>query len=83
MKKADLREKSEYTFKYYSLFKQPHYEDTFWEALHISLRYEYQAVRMYCYSYSHVVEEWQADSKRHVNDPNDDWHLHLVRVQES
>lgn len=28
-----------------------------------------------------VVEEWQADSKSHVDDTDDDWHLHLVRVQ--
>lgn len=30
--------------------------------------------------YLPVVEERQADSKSHVNNADDDWHLHLVRV---
>lgn len=39
--------------------------------------------KMNAQDYLPVVEEWQADSKSHVNDTDDDRHLHLVRVQES
>lgn len=35
------------------------------------------------HDYLQVVKERQADSKSHVNDTDDDRHLHLVRVQES